>query len=241
MLGVQNKRHIQNLRLKVGVFLVRTKKRKHNFRRRFFRIGNVNKEALVSQVMIISLIAVYGKKREYRNKLHTLAQDILDRSIVGVGIIAVQSKHRTRQSVHHIGGRRFHYYVTHKVSRQSTVSAEHICKIIKLFFIGHFSEKKKIYNFLKTETSVIYKSVNNIFYIIASVKQLAVAGYGFTVNNFILKDFGNIGKTGTHSFSVNITESSFYVVLSVKLLIDYGIVHQLICKRSQPSVSIIIS
>ena len=102
VLSVEHKRHIKHTRLEVGVLLVGTKQLKHNLCCALLGVGNVDKETLISEIMVVRLISVNRKQREYRNKLHTLTKHVANRRVVRVRVITVERKHGTRKRVHHI-------------------------------------------------------------------------------------------------------------------------------------------
>ena len=63
------------------------------------------------------------------------------------------------------------------------------------------------------------KALYNIFYINSPVIEFTVTRNGFSVNFPVRAYFRNFGKTCTNTFSVNVTQSTFYIMECIKFFV----------------------
>jgi len=88
-------------------------------------------------------------------------------------------------------------------------------KLLQLFLIRQYSEKKKIRRLFKSEAVVPHKSCCQILDVVASVIQTARAGNFFAVHYFYSLHVRYLRKSCKDALTVYITQTSFYIILSV--------------------------
>ena len=64
---------------------------------------------------------------------------------------------------------------------EGTVFCKEFFNFVKLFGIREASEQKKIYNFFKAKSVIMYKALYNIFYINSPVIEFTVTRNSFSV------------------------------------------------------------
>ena len=84
---VKNQGNIQHLGLQGGILTVRAQNAQNVLRSGELGVRLVDKQALAVVVVPVGLVAVDGQEGEQGDKLHTLAQDVGDRNILGVFVI----------------------------------------------------------------------------------------------------------------------------------------------------------
>ena len=96
-------------------------------------------------------------------------------------------------------------------------------KPIQLYNRRKFTKKKQICNFFISKMIRIQESTNQILDVIASIIQITGTRNFFAIYNLFGTYIGNVGKSRKDSFSVYITETSFYIMLYKKFFVDPGI------------------
>ena len=220
VLHVENQRHVEHLRLEVGVFPVGTQQREDDLRRGHGRLRAVDVKTVLADIVVISVVAVHAEHRKYRNQLDALAQHVVDRCIVRILVVAEQCQDRARDGVHHILTRRFENDVADKVLRQRPVLNEQLAEIHELFLLGQLAEEQEVNNLLKAEAVVSADAVDDIVDVVAAVIQLAVTGNQLSVYHFVLLDGGNVGQTRQNALAVDVAQTALDVELAVERSVD---------------------
>ena len=70
----------------------------------------------------------------------------------------------------------------------------------------------------------------DIVYVVAAIVKLSVAGHELSVNQLVLFDCGDVGKSRKNALTVDITQTSFYVVFSVQSCVDYRVLRNFTCQ-----------
>ena len=103
-------------------------------------------------------------------------------------------------------------------------------KVLKLVDSRHLTEQKQVHNLLKAETVVGCNSVNYVLNVVTSVKKLAVARYKLAVNQLVLLDCRDVGKSGQNALSVNVAQAALYVVVGVQIGVNNGVLRHFVGK-----------
>ena len=135
VLHMKNQSQIQDLGFQICIFLVRSQNTKDILCCRQFFFGIMNIQALSSYIVVVGLISVNRQKRKYADQIQALAKYIRKRNIIRIIIIGVKGQHTSGKSIHNIPSRRFHYYITDKVSRKRTLIRKKLLKFLQLLFI----------------------------------------------------------------------------------------------------------
>jgi hypothetical protein len=181
----------------------------------------VNVKALTLVVVGIRMVAVNRKERELRDELEALTENVVDRDIVRIVIVGIESQHATGKGVHHIGAGRLEDHIAGKALGKRSVLAELLVEAAKLLCRGKTAEKKKVNTFLKAESSVLFETVYECGHVHTAVEKLTGDKLLFTVFVDTAGVYlGYLGKTCKHAASVDVTKTSLNVVLSVHIGAD---------------------
>ena len=175
MLRMQYKRHIENLRLCLGIRLVYPEKLKYSLCGRKLWFGRIYMKSHAVMIIFICNIIIAYKHRKLCNKLYGLTKNIRQACVVGAVIIWIKCKYGAGKCIHNIAARFFHYYVAHKILRNTPVIPDYTVKAVKLTSARKLSEKKKIHRFLKTKAAFRNKSVYKVLNINSTIIKFSVA------------------------------------------------------------------
>ena len=180
----------------------------------------MNVQTVAVVIMAVSLVAVDAQQREQAYKLQALAQHIGQGSIVRPVVVRVQSQHAAGQSVHHILAGSFHNDIPHKAGGQGAVSCQHLFETLQFLMAGQLVKQQQIGGLLEAECLILRQSSHQILHVIAPVEQTTVIRHLCAILGFGGTHVRDIGKSGQHTFSVQISQTPLYLILGKKLCID---------------------
>ena len=104
-------------------------------------------------------------------------------------------------------------------------------EVQELFSVWHLAEEKQINNLLKAEAVVGEDSAYDVVDVVASVVQLALAGYELAVDELVLLDRRDVGKTCQNALAVDVAQSALNVVLAVKRRVYLGVLRHFLREK----------
>ena len=223
MLRVQHHAQIEKLRLLIRKLTIGTNGIEDCLRRGVVRIKRMKKHALLIIMTALHLIGIRHDSRKACNQLHRLAHIVLQRDIVRIVVVRIQSQHGTRQLIHNIARRRFDDHILSEILRQFAIAVQHGGKTVKLIARRLLAEQKKPCNLLVAEAVFPGAALDNLTHINAAVRQLALVGDALTVIDQIAVHVTDQGQSRHHAGAVRIAQAALNVV-QFKVLRSYLIV-----------------
>ena len=171
-------------------------------------------------VVTVRFLAVYRQKRELRDELQGLAQDVLFGNVVRLGVVRIQAQYAPGKHVHHVLRRGFHDDVAHERRGERAEIREDLAKSFQLRFCRQMPEQEQVSRLFEVEPSA-RRAFHEIADIVAAVIELPVNGDLVAV--LVLAesdDFRDLRKPADDAVAVDVAEPSFHVVLFIEPGID---------------------
>ncbi len=215
VLGVQNEALVEHRRFEGGELAVVAQHVQDIFRGGKVCARLMNKQRRVRIIIAVRLLAVDGEKRELRDELKRLAQNILFRGIVRPRVIGVEGKHAAGEHIHHVARGRLHDDVALERGGQGAEIRQNFAEAVELASRGQVPEQQQVRRLLEGKAPPL-RSRDQIAHVDAAVVQLALDGDFVSV--FVLAergDFGNFGEAAHHAVAVDVAQPPLYVVFFV--------------------------
>ena len=222
VLGMEGQTDIQHMGLPEGIGGIRPQQGEDVLCRRQFRPGRVDVQAAAA-LIVIGLIAVDAEHGEQGNKLDALAHDIGQRDVVGPVIVGGQVEDTAGQGVHDVMAGRLQNYVPHKIVGEGTIVRQLLGKPVQFLLGGQLAQQKQIGGLLKTKAPLLQSACHQLLHVHAAVIQLALTGNLLSVHDLLGHNIGDLGQSGKHTLTVQITQAPLHIVLYKIAWIDAAV------------------
>ena len=220
VLGVQDERHIEDLRFEAGKVRILPQHVQDVFRRRVVGARAVDDEGIVVVVEAGRRITVHREDGEFGEKLQTLPHDVGKRRVVGRGVVREEGQNAAHEGVHHVLGGRLHDDVAHEVLGQRVEFREQLAEVAQLLLGGKLAHDEQVRRLFKAEAPLAEGAAHEVLHVVAAVEELAVRRHRDAVHFLRRVDFGNFRKACQNALAVEIAKALFDVVLRVEGGVD---------------------
>lgn len=186
----------------------------------------VQEQTFVILVIFKCLVPIYRQGRELGDQPDALLEHIGNAQIVGIRIIGIQRQHTPCQCIHHIVTGGFHDDIPGECGGQGTGFYQQLLELLEGIFGGQLPKQQQVYGFFKAKPVFLTEALDDLFHVNAPVVQFAPCRHAFPVYNGGGADVADIGQTRTHTLSVDVTQTPFYIVLLIKRRVDVVIFSQ---------------
>ena len=166
------------------------------------------------------IVCVCNDSGEFGNEVYALTHQIIAGSVIGFRVEAVHFEYAACQDIHNVVS--FQLNDIHLgFLLQRHVIIDKFAERSQFLFIGQITGQQQIGHFLKSETLLLHKCVDNIFHIISPVEQFTRNRLQATAGNtFVTHYVTNPGKPDQHTRAIFITQTAFHIKLGEQFSIN---------------------
>ena len=188
--------------------------------------GQVEVHAALVVDTALQLVGIHHHGGQLRDEVDGLAQDILQRQIICVFIIAVHGQHAAGHLVHDVGGRGVHNHVIRKPFRQFPVLFQQLAEFQILLPVGQAAEQQQPHHFLKHEPVAGVCLLHQRVDVNAPVDQTSGNGLDGAVRLLVIADnAGHVGHARQNAGAVRVAQAALNTQPVRQMRVQRGVVH----------------
>ena len=199
---------VQELGLFVGVLLVGTDGPQEVLRDGQALDGAVQIEALIIEIVLTRRIGMGDDDGEAGDQLGALANHVLQRGVVGVGVRGVEGQHRAAQLVHDVPGGVLENQVLGEIVGQSHVVIEEVLEHVQFLGVGQAAQQQQKRRFFKTEAVFLAVALHQLRNFVAGIGEVAFHGNPLAVENGVTEDVAHFGVADHDAGAVGIAQTA---------------------------------
>ena len=212
VLGVDDQAEIQEVRLGLGVFLVRAEDAEEVLGGTEVIVGVMESQGLIEEGVAVDRVGLGGDNGEAGHDLNGLAEHIVQRHLVGVIVIGIESQHRALELVHDGAGGGLHDDVLGKARRQTAQGGQEIIELRQLLSGGEVAEEEEEGGLLKAKAVLVGEVVDEIPQVVAAVLQHTLYGVLIALADHVTVGGADTGNTRHDAGAVGLAETSLDTV-----------------------------
>ena len=175
--------------------------------------GIMDVQALVMERAAVDRIRLRSDHGQSCRDLHALAHHVIQRGIIGIGVIGIQRQHSRCHFIHDRGAGRLEQNILCKAGRQTAVCRNDVIKLGKLRIGGQVTEEEQEGAFLKAESAICSKVRNQIVDVVAAIAQHALCSLLFALVDHVAVRVADFGNACGHTGAIHLTQAALDAVV----------------------------
>ena len=222
VLGVQDQRQVQRLRLEPGVAPALAREHEDVLGGRLRRVGVADHQRAAVVVVGLRLVGVGGDGRNRADEVNGLREAGLERQVVGrgAGVIGVGEEHRAGERIHEVLRRVLHDRVLLEAVGELAVGADAVLPVDELTRRRQLAEEEQVRGLLVAEPVLAAVGLHDVAHVDAAVVQLARHRAPLAFVHHVAVHVADCGKPHQHTDAGVVAQTPLDPVLAVEGRVD---------------------